>query len=249
MITVPTFEKLKSMKFWGMAQAFEEQMSSSQYERLSFEERLGLLVDREASERENRRMQSRLKQAALRQQACIQDIDHTLPRGLDPALMQSLYSGQWIKEHLNILICGPTGIGKSFIACALGHQACLQGARVKYLRIPRLLPQLALARGDGSYLKMINQMARMDLIILDDWGLSVFNDQERRDILEILDDRHNRGSTIITAQLPVEKWHQIIGDPTLADAILDRVVHNAYKLQLKGDSVRKKRSKLTNAKQ
>ena len=150
MITVPTFEKLKSMKFWGMAQAFEEQMASSQYERLSFEERLGLLVDREASERENRRMQSRLKQAALRQQACIQNIDHTLPRGLDHALMQSLYSGQWIKEHLNILICGPTGIGKSYIACALGHQACLQGARVKYLRIPRLLPQLALARGDGS---------------------------------------------------------------------------------------------------
>ncbi len=127
-------------------------MSSSQYDRLSFEERLGLLVDREASERENRRMQSGLKQAALRQQACIRDIDHTLPGGLDPALMQSLYSGLWIKEHLNILICGPTGIGKSFIACALGHQACLQGARVKYLRIPRLLPQLALARGDGANL-------------------------------------------------------------------------------------------------
>jgi len=240
-------EKLKELKLHGMLKGLQEQQESTNMQQLSFEERLGLLVDIESLERENRQLKTRLKQAAFRQNACIQDIDYSLPRKMDQSLMQSLYCCQWIKDSLNVIMTGPTGVGKSFIACALGHQACMKGYRVKYLKLSRFLPQLAIARADGTYLKMIQQLTKVDLIIFDDWGLSVLNSQERHDMLEIIDDRHNRSSTLITSQIPQSEWFQVIGDPTLADAILDRIIYNAYTIELKAGSVRKKLSKLNNS--
>lgn len=245
MLLQPTLEKLKNLKFYGMTKALEEQLSSSDFEDLSFEERLGLVVDREFTERENRRLQSRLRQAKLRQQVCMEDIDFRHPRGLDKSLLKSLASCQWLKEHLNILITGSTGVGKSFIACALAHKACLEGFKVLYVRAPRLFGELNLARGDGRYAKLMNTFAKTHLLVIDDWGLSVLTDQERRDLLEILEDRHGLRSTIVTAQLPVEHWHEVIGNPTLADAILDRLIHNAYKINLTGESMRKNKAKKT----
>lgn len=245
MLLHPTLEKLKQMKFCGMAQAFEEQLKSSDFESLSFAERLGLLADREFSERENRRLSSRLRQAKLRQQACLEDIDYQQPRGLDRALIKSLATCQWLKEHLNVLITGLTGTGKSYIACALGHKACMEGFKVQYYRSPRLFRDLGVARGDGRYSRLISAMAKTDLLIIDDWGLAALTDEERRDLLEILEDRHGLRSTVVTAQLPVKHWHEAIGNPTLADAILDRLVHNSYQINLKGESMRKNKAKKT----
>ncbi len=241
MLTHPTGEKLRTLKLYGMARSFEEQMSSKDHEELAFEERLGLLIDREFTEQENRRLTFRLKTAKLRQEASMEDIDYRQKRGLDKSLVKSLARCKWIKERLNILLTGPCGAGKSFIACALGHKACLEGYKVLYFRAPRLFENLALAKGDGRYARIMNSIARQDLLIIDDWGLSVLNDRERADMLEILEDRHNVRSTIITSQLPIEHWHEAIGNPTLADAILDRIIHNAYKIQLsiKGGSMRK----------
>lgn len=242
MLNNPTLDQLKTLKLHGMAKAFEQQLSLSDYQELSFEERFGLMVDQEHTERENRRLQSRLRQAKLRQEACMEDIDYRHPRGLDKLLMQSLFLCKWIKENLNTLICGPCGTGKSFIACALGQRACLDGYKVLYYRAPRLFNDLAIAQGDGRYNKLINTISKAHLLIIDDWGLATLTDLERRNLLEILEDRYGIHSTIIASQLPVEHWHKIIGDPTLADAILDRLVHNAYKINLKGDSMRKKKS-------
>jgi len=220
MLLQPTLEKLKNMKFHGMAKAFEEQLNSSDFDSLSFAERLGLLVDRELSDRENDRLALRLKQARLRQQACIEDIDYQQPRGLDKSQIRQLSTCQWIKEHLNVLICGPTGAGKSYIACALGHKACLEGFKVQYQRALRLFRELGVARGDGRYSKLMNAMAKTDLLIIDDWGLGTLNHQERQDLLEIMEDRHGLRSTIVAGQLPVDHWHEVIGNHTLADAIL-----------------------------
>jgi DNA replication protein DnaC len=245
MLIQPTLEKIKTLKFHGMARALEEQLNSSEFDSLTFEERLGLLVDRELTERENRRVQIRLRQAKLRQQACMEDIDYRHPRGLDKSLMHSMSTCRWIKEHLNILICGATGVGKSFIACALAHKACMEGYKTLYIRSSRLFADLALAKGDGRYGKMMNALAKTDLLVIDDWGLSSLDEQARKDLLEILEDRHEIHSTIIASQLPVEHWHEVIGNPTLADAILDRLVHNAYQINLKGESMRKKKSKKT----
>jgi DNA replication protein DnaC len=244
MLTLPILDKLRTLKLSGMIKAFEEQRASSDYESLSFEERLGFLVDREATERENRRLQSRLRQAKLRLTACMEDIDYHHPRGLDRSLMRSLSSCQWIKDHLNVLISGPTGAGKSFIACALGHRACLEGFKAVYFRAPRLFHDLGVARGDGRYSKLMNSIAKAHLLVIDDWGLSVLSDQERGDLLEILEDRHGIHSTVMASQLPVDHWHEVIGNPTIADAILDRLVHNAYKINLNGGSMRKKKSPL-----
>lgn len=241
MLNHPTLEKLRTLKLNGMAKTFEEQLSSSDCEELSFEERLGFLVDREYTERENRRLQSRLRLAKLRQNACIEDIDYRHPRGLDKSQMKSLSTLKWVKDHFNILITGPCGAGKSFIACALGHRVCMEGYRVLYFRAPRLFNDLGVARGDGRYCKFINAIAKAHLLVIDDWGLSNLTDLERRDLLEILEDRYSTHSTIIASQLPVEDWHKIIGNPTLADAILDRLVHNAYRISLKGGSMRKKK--------
>ena len=239
MLAHPTHERLIALGLPGMAKAFEEQRRSPDVAALSFEERLGLMVDREAAERDTRRLAVRLKFASLRQNAVVEDVDLRTPRGIDRALFQKLVAGDWIDRAEGLLITGPTGIGKSWIACALGHKACRDGRSVLYHRAPRLFEALALARGDGRYARLLKSLARVQLLILDDWGLSVLTEAEQRDLLEILEDRHQRASTIVTSQLPVDQWCDAIGNPTLADAILDRLVHNAHRLTMTGESMRK----------
>ncbi len=245
MLHHPTLEKLQTLKLAGMVTALLEQRESTEIEALSFEERFGLLVDREITYRDDRRMTNRLRRAKLRHNACLEDIDYRHPRGLDKTLLISMATCQWIKEHLNVLITGPSGVGKTWIACALAHQACREGYTAIYLRLPRLLHDVALARGDGRYPKLLSTLAKLDLMVIDDWGLATLTPDNLRDLLEILEDRYATRSTVVTSQLPIEKWHDLIGEPTFADAILDRLVHNAYKLKLKGGSMRKKKTRLT----
>jgi len=246
MLMHPIFDNLRSLRFFGMLTALEEQMKMPDIEKLSFEERFGLLVDREMIDRLNRRLKTRLSKAKLRQSACLEDIDFRHPRGLDKSIIIQLASGQWIKEANNVLIIGPTGVGKTYLACALAHKACQQDYSALYFRLPRLLQQLDIAKGDGRYGKILKGFAKTNLLVIDDWGLKKFIKDQSHDILEILEDRHRLRSTLITSQVPVDHWHEIVGDPTLADAILDRLVHNAYRINLKGESMRKKKSNLTN---
>ena len=245
MLNHPTLDQLKTMRLHGMAQAFEEQLHHSNAEALSFDDRLAFLVEREHTLRANRQLTNRLRRAKLKLQATLEDLDLHARRGLDKTLLRELATARFIKDHLNILITGPTGVGKTYLACAIAHSACRNGFTARYLRLPRLLQDIVIARGDGSYPRFLVQLAKTDLIILDDWGLAPLNAEQRRDLLDILDDRHATRSTIVTSQLPVKQWHDIIGDPTLADAILDRLVHNAYTLNLKGESMRKKHNNLT----
>jgi DNA replication protein DnaC len=245
MLHHPTLEKLLSLRLSGMHTALTEQMAMPDIAELSFEERLGLLVDRELTARGDKRLQARLSKAKLKQRACIEDIDYRAPRGLDKALMRQLGQCQWIREGLNVLVTGPTGVGKTWLSCALAHQACRAGYTALQLRLPRLFETLRLAHADGRFTKLMASYAKTDLLILDDWGLTKLNAEQRRDLLELIDDRHGSRSTLVTSQLPVEHWHDIIGDPTLADAILDRLIHNAYRITLKGESLRKRHACLT----
>ncbi len=245
MLIHPTLEILQRLRLTGMYKALQEQLQMPETDALSFEERLGLLLDREVTERDTRRLKTRLKQAKLRENAAIEDLDYRTGRRLDKALMTRLAGCQWIREHLNVLITGPTGVGKTWIGCALANKACREGFTVRYLRLPRLLQELGIARADGRYPKLLAELARTDLLVLDDWGLTPLNDEQRRDLLEILDDRYNARSTLVTSQLPVAHWHEYLADPTLADAILDRLVHCAYKLELSGESLRKRTADLT----
>lgn len=244
MLVHPTLDKIEQLRLFGMAKALREQLQNQKATALSFEERLGLLVDREMTERENRRLVTRLKVAKLRVSASIEDIDFRQPRGLDKSLVLSLASNQWITEHHNLLIIGPTGVGKSYLACALSHKACRDGHGVLYQRLPRLLEELALSHHDGRYRRLMKSLLKADLLVLDDFGLAPLTTEQQRDLLEIIEDRYDRRSTLVTSQLPVKHWHDILAEPTLADAILDRLVHNAYKLELKGESMRKSRSKI-----
>lgn len=242
MLKHPIVETLLSLRLTGMARAFEEQLAMPDVAALSFEDRFGLLVEREATERRSRRLKNRLRAAKLRQSACVEDLDLRRQRGLDRGLILGLASCDWVRQHHNVLITGPTGIGKSFIACALAHKACLEGMTAQYAQVPKLFRELAAAKGDGRYGALLDRLARIDVLVLDDWGLAAVGDGERRDLYELLDDRHERRSTIVTSQLPVDEWHRVIGDPSLADAILDRLTSNAYRIELEGPSIRPKRT-------
>jgi DNA replication protein DnaC len=239
MLTSPLIDQLRDLRCPGMVEALQEQLLQTDHA-LCFEERLSLLVEREWWLRENRRIKTRLQKAALKNNACLEDLDYDPNRRLSKAAMQTLSRCHWIRAKQNILIIGSTGCGKTFLACALAHKACLEGFSARYLRLPRLFQELNIARGDGRYSKLMQQLAKIDVLILDDWGLSGMNDSQRRELLEVIEDRHTCSSTVITSQLPQEHWHEWIGDPTLADAILDRLVHNAHKIKLEGPSMRKK---------
>ena len=239
MLTQQTLEKMNAMKLSGMSEAFQQQLASTECARLSFDERLGLLVDSEWTAREQRKLKRRLRSAKMRYAASVEDIDFKHPRGLDRQQVLSLGNCGWIQSRHNLLITGPTGIGKSYLACAFLERACRRGYSAAYLRLPRLLQQLAVGRGDGSYDRLLGRLARLDLLAIDDWLLAPLRDGERRDIIEVIEDRSERASTLIASQLPAKEWHAVIGDPNLADSICDRLLHNAHRLELKGPSIRR----------
>jgi DNA replication protein DnaC len=239
MLMQQTLTLLHTLKLTGMATALEEQRGIPDLASLAFDERLALLLEREKLAREDRRLTRLLQVARLRHAACVEDVNFRVKRSLDRSLFLRLASGDWIQQHQVTLLTGPTGTGKSWLACALGHAACRQGYTVRYVRLPRLLGDLALARGDGSYGKLLQQFAKTDLLILDDWGLAPLGDRERRDLLEVIEDRTGRHATLITSQIPTDHWHELVGDATFGDAILDRLVHHAHRITLTGGSLRK----------
>ncbi len=257
MLIHPLADRLRGLGLAAMAEAFLEMHTTAAADDLPREDWLGLLLDREATSRENRRLGHRLRQARLRQNAVIEDTDYRTPRGLDRALFQKLASCDWIRANQHLVIGGPTGVGKSWLACALGHKACREGLSVLYRRAPRLFAELATARGEGNLPRLMAKLERTRLLIIDDWGPEPLTAEQRRDLLEIADDRYERGSLLITSQVPVNRWHEIIGDHTVGDAILDRVIHRAHRLELKGPSLRKRHAvdantvseSLTNAKE
>ena len=239
MLIEQTIDKLHTLKLTGMAHALRTQLEQPNAFELAFEERLAILVEQEVLYRDNRRLTRLLKDAKFREHACIEDIDYRHPRGLNRAQVASLVSSDWITAHHNLCITGPTGTGKTWLACALGNQACRQGLSVRYIRLPRLFETLRIAHGDGSYSRLMNQLARIDLLILDDWGIQKISAAQRNDLMEVIEDRYNRRATVIASQLPVDHWHELIGDATLADAILDRLLHGAHRICLEGESLRK----------
>ena len=240
MLITPTLDKLHTLNLMGMARALSEQLEGTEYQALSFEERLGLLVDREAQDRDNRRVERNLKTAKLRSTACVEDIDFRHPRGLDRSQVLSLAGAQWVDGHQNVLIVGPTGCGKSFLACALAQAAIRAGRTALYHRVPRLLSDLALARLDGRWSRLLVALAKVDVLVLDDLALRPLTTDQAADLLEVIEDRNQRRSTIVTSQLPIAGWHDALGEPTLADATLDRLLHNAHRVELRGDSLRRR---------
>ena len=242
MLTHPTLEQLHALGLHGMAKGFKELQASPEARALDHAEWLGLILEHELTLRQQKRFETRARTARLRHPASIEDVDFRAARGLDRALFLKLASGDWIRARRNLLITGPCGAGKSWLACALGHKACREDLSVLYHRVPRLFAALDLARGDGRYGKLLRAIAKAKLLILDDWGPEPLRSEQRRDLLEIVEDRYDAGSILITSQLPVDRWYEIIGDPTLADAILDRLVHNAYRIELTGESMRKRRT-------
>lgn len=244
-----TIEKLYQMRLAGMATALREQLDAPSASDLSFGERVAMMVDREWTLRENKRLARRLKAARLKLQASVENIDYRHPRRLEKSLVLTLSNCEWIKGHQNLIVTGPTGIGKSYIAEAFASKVCREGYTALYYRSTRLFRELAVSRGDGSYSKLLNRLSKTDLLVIDDWGLASLTDAERRDFLEVMEDRHGAKSTLMTSQYPVSSWHDLIGEPTMADAILDRIIHNAHKITLKGESMRKTRSNLTQADQ
>ena len=240
-----SIDKLRTLRLSGMARALEEQLHQPDIGRVTFDERLAMLIDREEVNRHNTALAQRLRLARLRQAVCLEDIDYSQPRGLDRAVIRSLATGRWVAEHNNILVLGPTGVGKSFIACALGNQAARQGHSVRYQRLSRLLDELAMARAEGRYSRLLSRLCKISVLVIDDWLMAKLTGDQRRDLMEVIDDRHQRGSTLLATQIPVDRWHDQIGDPTYADSILDRLVHNAYRIELRGASMRQHRARLS----
>jgi len=239
MLKHPTLDLLNQLGLAGMAHAFAEFTANDEVKGLNHAEWLALLLDHEVTYRNDRRLALRLRQARLRHHAVPEDVDYRASRGLDRRLFERLLRGDWIAAHENLAIIGPTGIGKSWLACAIGHNACRNNRSVLYTRLPRLIDELALAKGDGRIAARMKSLAKVDLLILDDWGLEPLNGNARHHLLEIIEDRYGRRSTLVTSQLPIARWHELIGDPTYADAILDRLVHNAHRLEMTGDSLRR----------
>jgi DNA replication protein DnaC len=242
-LTHPIRDQLDQLGLVGMAEAFAELEASGEGANLTHADWLGLLVDREMTHRRDKRLAARLRYAKLRHNAVVEDIDYRTPRSLDRGLFHKLVGGEWIDAHDNLILCGPTGVGKSWLACALGQKACRDNRSVLYQRVPKLFADLALARGDGRYARILRNLGGVQLLILDDWGLDPLDAGARRDLYEILEERYGRRSTILTSQVPIDKWHEVIGNPTYADAILDRLVHNAHRIDLTGDSLRRTRPK------
>ncbi len=243
MLCQPTIEALKQLKLTGMLKALQEQQENSDLQSMTFEERFGLLVERERIEQENRLMVRRLQRAKLGQTTAFEDIDLRTSRGLEKSVIAALASCQWIRSHQNLLITGPTGVGKTYLGCAMGNKACREGLSVLYQRATRLFYELGVARGEGRYLRVLKAIGQVELLIIDDWGLAPLKDEQRRDLLEILEERTTRKATMVISQIPIANWHDLIGDATLADWILDRLVHNAHKINMKGDSMRRNLAK------
>lgn len=241
MLMEHTFEKLNAMKLYGLRDGLAEQMEQATYASLSFEEGISMLVDREWTDRESRKLERRIKAAKLKVQASMEDIDYRSSRGLDASLMRSLADCRFVSAASSVILTGPTGTGKTYLACALAHQAMRKGHAALYFRAPRLFEALRISRADGSWARLLAKLARAAVLVVDDWGLSALSDPERRDFLEVIEDRSGKGSVIMASQLPVQKWHELIGEPTIADAILDRIVHNSYRIELRGASLRRKR--------
>lgn len=250
MLTHPLFEQLKTLRCQGMLEAYQEQLNTPDIHRLSFDERFALLIEREYLVRENRKLTNRLRQAKLKEDACIEDVDYSPDRNLSKTVVTRLAECSWIAKKENVLITGPTGAGKTWLSCAFANQACRQGYGARYIRLPKLFQAIGIAKADGSYIKLMEYVAKLSLLVLDDWGLVPMSDDNRRDLLEIIDDRYHRSSTLITSQLPVHEWYESIGDATLGDAIMDRLIHNAHRIEIKGPSMRaviaKKKAKKEN---